>query len=115
KYRVLEIYARYGLNLARNNKQTIRDFRRYVDVRIIGNELHGRKGHAFGREMVKRFQLVGKDWLCEVRVRVTDRNGKPVIDPKTGKQAVRIYAFYNSRTKERGEFKSNGKHIAKQL
>ncbi|MGP3984194.1 LPXTG cell wall anchor domain-containing protein [Streptomyces sp. KR80] len=115
KYRVLEIYARYGQNLAKNNKSTIRDFSRYLDVRIAGNEFNRTKGHAFGREMVKKFQLVGPDWLCEVRVRVTDKNGKPVIDPKTGKQAVRIYDFYNKKTKEFGEFKSNGKHIPKQL
>lgn len=115
KYRALEIYARYGQNLARNNKNTIRDFSRYVDVRIIGNEFNRLKGNEFGREMVKKFQLVGADWLCEVRVPVTDKNGKPVIDPKTGKQAVRIYDFYNRKTKELGEFKSNGKHIPKQL
>ncbi|MFE6776580.1 LPXTG cell wall anchor domain-containing protein [Streptomyces sp. NPDC057702] len=115
KYRVLEIYARYGQNLAKNNKTTIRDFSRYVDVRIAGNEFNRTKGHAFAREMVQKFRMVGPDWLCEVRVPVTDKNGKPVIDPKTGKQAVRIYDFYNRETREFGEFKSNGKHIPRQL
>ncbi|NGN66674.1 hypothetical protein G5C51_22565 [Streptomyces sp. A7024] len=115
KYRVLEIYARYEQNIARNNSRTIRDFSRYVDVRIAGNEFNRTKGHAFGRRMTQQFKLVGPDWLCEVRVKVTDRNGKPVIDPKTKKQAVRIYDFYNKKTKELGEFKSNGKHIPKQL
>ncbi|WP_419996228.1 hypothetical protein [Streptomyces boninensis] len=115
KYRVLEIYARYGNNIRKNNRYTIRDFTRYVDVRISGNELNRTKGHGFGRHMVQKFKLVGPDWLCEVRVKVTDKNGKPVIDPKTKKQAVRIYDFYNKKTKELGEFKSNGKHIPKQL
>ncbi|MFE9623991.1 hypothetical protein [Streptomyces sp. NPDC006527] len=114
KYRVLEIYARYGQNLARNNSGTIRDFRRYMDVRIIGNEFNRLKGESFEARLVKKFMLVGPDWLCQVEVPVTDRNGKPVLD-KNGKQVVRIYDAYNAKTKELGEFKSNGKHIAKQF
>ncbi|MEV0636936.1 LPXTG cell wall anchor domain-containing protein [Streptomyces sp. NPDC050619] len=115
KYRVLEIYARYGQNIARNNSGTIRDFRRYMDVRIIGNEFNRLKGNSFESRLVRKFQLVGPDWLCQVEVPVTDKNGKPVLNPKTGKQVVRVYDAYNAKTKELGEFKSNGKHIAKQF
>ncbi|MER5216555.1 hypothetical protein ABT063_39975 [Streptomyces sp. NPDC002838] len=115
KYRVLEIYARYGQNLGRNNSGTIRDFRRYMDVRIIGNEFNRLKGNSFESRLVQKFRLVGPDWLCQVEVPVVDKNGKPVVNPKTGKQYVRIYDAYNAKTKELGEFKSNGKHIAKQF
>lgn len=114
RYLKLKIYAQYAKNLKGNPRQRIKDFRRYVDVRIIGNELNNRKGAAFERRIVERFRMVGPDWLCEVEVKVKDKNGNPVLDKK-GRPLVRKYDAYNARTREFVEFKSNGKHRAAQL
>ncbi|GAA5104322.1 LPXTG cell wall anchor domain-containing protein [Haloechinothrix salitolerans] len=105
KYRVLEIYARYGRQLKSGNR--IRDFSRWLDVRLIGNEANRTKGDGFERKIVRDFKLVGPDWICQKTVRVRD--------PKTGKLVNRTYDAYNAKTKELVEFKSNGKHEADQF
>ncbi|MFE2010023.1 hypothetical protein [Streptomyces sp. NPDC059491] len=91
----MEIYARY---LA--NKEGL-SFKHWFDKRYIRNETNNHKGSSFERRLVKDFQLVGPDWLCEVKVEVFDENGKKI--------AERRYDAYNQRTKEFNEFKSNSK------
>lgn len=113
KYRVLEYYARYGNHLRTSGKPT-RDFSRYMDRWIIGNEVNRVKGDSFERKIVKDFKLVGPDWICQKEVPVRGKDGKPVVD-KDGKPVVRRYDAYNARTREFVEFKSNGKHIARQF
>lgn len=113
KYRVLEIYARYGKQLT--SRKRIKDFSRWLDVRLIGNEANRTKGDSFERKIVRDFKLVGPDWICQKEVQVRDKNGKPVINPKTGKPEIRRYDAYNARTKEFVEFKSNGKHETPQF
>ncbi|MFF3299037.1 LPXTG cell wall anchor domain-containing protein [Streptomyces sp. NPDC002908] len=113
KYRVLEIYARYN---AQAGKSTgLKNWGTWLDQRLIGYEANRLKGDGFEAKVVRDYKLVGPDWICQKNVPVFDKDGKPVIDPKTGKQAVRKYDAYNAKTKELVEFKSNGKHIPKQL
>ncbi len=106
KYRVLEIYARYGKQL-KTGSRPVRDFSRWLDMKLIGNEVNQRKGDGFEAKVVRDFKLVGPDWICQKEVTVKD--------PKTGESITRKYDAYNARTKEFVEFKSNGKHISKQL
>ncbi|MFB7223714.1 PT domain-containing protein [Streptomyces sp. NPDC056227] len=115
QYRALEIYARYNKQLVGDGPRKMTDFRLWLDQRVIGNEANQRKGDGFESRIVKQFKLVGPDWICQKEVPVFDKNGKAVINPKTGEQAVRKYDAYNAKTKEFVEFKSNGKHIAEQL
>ncbi|MEU0372697.1 hypothetical protein ABZ070_20995 [Streptomyces sp. NPDC006283] len=112
-YRTLEIYARYNVQLKKSTG--VKDWGLWLDQRLIGYEANRTKGDGFEAKVVRDFKLVGPDWICQKNVPVFDKDGKPVIDSKTGKQAVRKYDAYNAKTKEFVEFKSNGKHIAKQL
>ncbi|MYQ43076.1 hypothetical protein B046DRAFT_02898 [Streptomyces sp. LamerLS-316] len=113
KYRVLEIYARYNVQLKKSTG--LKNWNTWLDQRLIGYEANRLKGDGFEAKVVRDYKLVGPDWICQKNVPVFDKDGKPVIDRRTGKQAVRKYDAYNARTKEFVEFKSNGKHINKQL
>ncbi|UUU22254.1 hypothetical protein [Streptomyces sp. DSM 40750] len=100
------IYARYGRHLD-TAKNPTRDFSRWLDRWYIGNEVNNKKGAAFEARMVRQYSLIGPDWLCQVKIELRDKNGKVI--------ATRDYDTYNKRTTDLGEFKSNGKHINKQL
>ncbi|MGW3354232.1 LAETG motif-containing sortase-dependent surface protein [Streptomyces bungoensis] len=91
--KAMEIYARY---LSRSRPQS---FERWFDKIYIRNEINNSKGSAFEARLVKDFQLVGPDWLCEVYVDIFDENGKRV--------GWRKYDAYNKSTREFNEFKSN--------
>ncbi|MDN0196948.1 LPXTG cell wall anchor domain-containing protein [Streptomyces sp. S.PNR 29] len=115
KYRVLEIYARYNFQLS-SGGTPVRDFSRWLDIKLIGNETNRTRGNGFEAKVVRDFRLVGPDWICQKEVPVRDpKTGKQLIDPRTNKPVFRRYDAYNARTKEFVEFKSNGKHIPRQL
>ncbi|WP_327313204.1 hypothetical protein [Streptomyces sp. NBC_01235] len=100
--KAMEIYARF-LSTGR----PVAEFNNWFDKIYIRNEINNHKGSAFEQRVVKDFNLVGPDWLCEVKVEVRDSNGKLL--------ATRKYDAYNQRLKEFNEFKSNGTHRADQL
>jgi hypothetical protein len=102
----MAIYARYGRHLAEAKRPT-RTFSRWLDRWYIGNEVNRKKGDAFETRMVRQYSLIGPEWLCQVRIELRDKNGNVI--------ARRDYDAFNTRTKDLGEFKSNGKHIARQL
>ncbi|MGW5423211.1 LAETG motif-containing sortase-dependent surface protein [Streptomyces sp. NPDC003943] len=99
--KAMEIYARYL------EKQRSQSFERWFDKTYIRNEINLNKGAGFEARLVRDFQLVGPDWLCEVYVDIFDENGNKV--------ATRKYDAYNQRTKEFNEFKSNSTLTKKQL
>ncbi|CAM5250037.1 LPXTG cell wall anchor domain-containing protein [Streptomyces aurantiogriseus] len=100
--KAMEIYARF-LSTGR----PVSEFNNWFDKIFIRNEINNHKGSAFEQRVVKDFNLIGPDWLCEVTVEVRDENGKLL--------ARRKYDAYNQRIKEFNEFKSNGTHRADQL
>lgn len=99
--KAMEIYARYLL------KPRPQSFERWFDKIYIRNEINNSKGASFEGRLVKDFQLIGPDWLCEVYVDIFDENGKRI--------GWRKYDAYNQRTKEFNEFKSNSELRNKQL
>ncbi|MFJ7195017.1 MULTISPECIES: hypothetical protein [unclassified Streptomyces] len=99
--KAMEIYARY---LSKQRPQT---FEHWFNKIYIRNEINNSKGASFEGRLVKDFNLVGPDWLCEVYVDIFDENGK-----KTG---YRKYDAYNKVSKEFNEFKSNSLLRNKQL
>lgn len=103
--KAMAIYARYYRQLISGNSPT-HDWNQWLNVKYIGNQAVNARGRAFEAKVVKDFNLVGPDWLCQVKVTVKD--------PKTGKRVVRDFDAYNRRTKEFAEFKSNGAHRADQ-
>lgn len=92
--RAMAIYARF---LA--TKRPVSDFKTWFDNDYIIKQENNRKGAAFEGRLVKDFNLIGPDWLCEVDVKVFDENGKQI--------ASRRYDAYNKKTLEFNEFKSN--------
>ncbi|WP_438486026.1 hypothetical protein [Streptomyces sp. S186] len=100
--RATAIYARF---LATGRPDA--DFTNWFTIDYVGKQENNRKGAAFEGRLVKDFNLVGPDWLCEVDVKVYDENGKLI--------ASRRYDAYNKRTLEFNEFKSNSKPRDDQL
>ncbi|MFF5154770.1 hypothetical protein ACFY3N_00615 [Streptomyces sp. NPDC000348] len=98
--KAMAIYARYNRQLSGSRPTT--DWETWRDVKYIGNQVVNARGSKFEAKVVKDFNLVGPDWLCQVKVRVKD--------PATGKWVVRDFDAYNKATKEFAEFKSTGEH-----
>ncbi|NBE49909.1 hypothetical protein [Streptomyces boluensis] len=103
--KAMAIYARYYRQLTSNTHPT-RKWGDWLTVKYIGNQAVNARGRAFEAKVVKDFNLVGPDWLCQVKVTVKD--------PQTGEKVVRDFDAYNRRTKEFAEFKSNGAHRSDQ-
>lgn len=93
--RAMEIYARF---LA--NKENLA-FDHWFKYRYIRNQTNNSKGSGYERQLVKDYNLIGPDWLCEYYVELFDKDGDKVGE--------RRYDAYNQRTKEFNEFKSNSR------
>ncbi|MET9377346.1 hypothetical protein ABZX98_24930 [Streptomyces sp. NPDC002992] len=100
------IWARYN-RYKRDTKGTPKPFAKWVPQHLIGGQHVREKGGVFERKTVQDYNLIGPDWLCEVKVEIFDKNGNKI--------ASRRYDAWNQRTGDLGEFKSNGKRIKGQF
>ncbi|MEU1368899.1 hypothetical protein ABZ454_22560 [Streptomyces sp. NPDC005803] len=103
--KVMEIYARY--NSQYESANGYKDFKRFLDVRYIGNHGNPRRGEAFEARMVKKYNMVGPDWWCQDTIEYTD--------PETGEKRTRVVDMHQRRTELKVETKSNGKIEKDQL
>jgi hypothetical protein len=100
--KVMEIYARYNAQYRTGYK----DFQRFLDVKYIGNHGNPRRGDAFEARMVKKYNMVGPDWICQDVIEYIDENGE---------KRYRVVDAHNTRTERKVEIKSNGKVERDQL
>ncbi|MER6303168.1 LPXTG cell wall anchor domain-containing protein [Kitasatospora sp. NPDC001539] len=103
------VYARYKNYLTRDPQNTkYGTFEKWLsDAYILPNN-NNRRGAFYEEKVVKDLGLVGPDWLCQEEIPILDKDGKPVIDPKTNKPLVRKFDAVNYRTNDFLEFKAGG-------